>query len=286
MKQTVKCLPCYLNAAINCMERAGFDRTRQYELCYQLLPELKAQPLSGTPCENASRFLRAAYEKMGVSDPFEREKRLSNELALGLLPRLREILDSSSDRLHMALRLAAAGNIIDLAIFDSVDVLPAIDHCVNHDFSLSDYPLFREQLVPAKEVLICGDNAGEIVFDTLLVRELQALGKSVTYMVKSGPIMNDATLADAEQAGMTELCPVVTIGMAEMGFNRNNAAPETLAHFERADLIIAKGQANFEGLDDAPFAGGKIFFLLKLKCSAICQYVGAELSDVIFLHKK
>ncbi len=208
-------------------------------------------------------------KKWGSLTPsIEREKRLSNELALGLLPRLREILDSSSDRLHMALRLAAAGNIIDLAIFDSVDVLPAIDHCVHNDFSLSDYPLFRERLVSAKEILICGDNAGEIV------------------LVKSGPIMNDATLLDAEQAGMTELCPVVTTGMAEMGFNRKNATPETLAHFERADLIIAKGQANFEGLDDAPFAGGKIFFLLKLKCSAICQYVGAELSDVIFLHKK
>lgn len=286
MKQTVKCLPCYLNAAINCMERAGFEKERQYELCYRLLSELEAQPLSGTPCENASRFLHSAYELMGVSDPFEREKRLSNELAMDLLPRLHELLDSSSDRLHMALKLAAAGNIIDLAVFDSVDVLPAIDHCIHNEFALSDYPLFREQLVSAKSVLICGDNAGEIVFDTLLVQELQALGKSVTYMVKSGPIMNDATLVDAKEVGMTALCPVVTTGMAEMGFNPKNATPETLAHFERADLIIAKGQANFEGLDDAAFVGKKLYFLLKLKCSAICRYIGAELSDVIFLHKK
>ena len=105
-------------------------------------------------------------------------------------------------------------------------------------------------------------------------------------MVKDGPIMNDATMLDAESVGMTALCPVVTTGMAEMGFNLKKATPATLSYFEQADLIIAKGQANFEGLDDAPFAEEKIYFLLKLKCSAICQYVGADMSDVIFFHKQ
>lgn len=286
MKQTVKCLPCFLNAAVNCMDRLQLTDAQRYDYTVRLLPLLAELPTDGTPSANASRFLRALYDMDGAVDPYAAEKRESNLLAAALLPSLRQELERADDRLYTALKLSAAGNIIDLAVNDSYDILPAVQHCLAHPFAIDDYAAFRALLHPGVRVLICGDNAGEIVFDTLLVEELHRLGARVTFMVKAGPMMNDATMEDAAFSGMQGLCRVVTTGRAEMGFQFASADEAALAEFSAADVIIAKGQANFEGLDDAAALSAPAFFLFKLKCAAICSYTGASLGDVVFIRKK
>lgn len=285
MKQTLYCLPCYLNAAVNCMDRIELSVKRRYEITRELLPLLASLSEEGTPCENASKLLRTLYEKADALDPYLKEKEESNLAALELLPKLSAILDESKDRLYTALKLSAAGNIIDLAVNNTYDLLPAVEHCLNHPFSIDAYSSFKKLLHPEIKILICGDNAGEIVFDTLLVKELQALGAEVTYMVKGAPIMNDAVMADAEFCGMSRLCRCITTKRGEMGFDAKTGDAEVLNEFHSADLILSKGQANFEGLDDIKVFPAPIFFLFKLKCFAICSYTGASLGDVVFIQK-
>jgi hypothetical protein len=127
-------------------------------------------------------------------------------------------------------------------------------------------------------VIYFGDNAGEIVFDRLLVEQMAAGGARVAFAVRGGPILNDATLEDAVYVGMDQVADVVSSGVVSPGTLLGHADPTFLDRFHRADLVLAKGQGNFEGLSDVE---GPLFFLLKVKCPVIARHLGAELGALV-----
>ena len=149
-------------------------------------------------------------------------------------------------------------------------------------FARDNFVRFREQLDQVDDVLLIADNAGEIVFDRLLVEELAALGKKVTCMVKGGPILNDATMADALQAGMDKVARMVTTGSNYLGAHPDKVSPEAHMMLEQAGLVISKGQANFESLEHEKLARGRIFFLLKIKCECVGKVADANFGDIVF----
>ena len=246
----------------------------------QTIPTL---PDDATPVELGRVVHRIVREMTGIDDPYHEAKRADNERVMTLLPRLREIVVRSSDRLLTALRLAAAGNAIDLGVAQTIDIESAIEHALEDGGRMDGYAAFADRLARVEEVLYLGDNAGEIVFDRLVVEQLVSAGKRVTFVVRGRPILNDATLDDAEFIGLTELAEIVTSGSDGPGTARALCDPAFLDQFDRAGAILSKGQGNYEGLseEDAP-----LFFLLKVKCPVVAAELEEEVGTILLRSQK
>jgi uncharacterized protein with ATP-grasp and redox domains len=212
----------------------------------------------------------------GNPDPFRAKKREHNDLALTMERELDKIVESAPDKLRAALQLAAAGNVIDMGILKSFDIKDAVKQVLEQGFAADDYGELVEALSSAKEILVVGDNAGEIVFDKPLVKLLTDRAR-VFYAVKSVPIINDATEEDAEYTGMSEIASVLATGTGVIGAPIDCVSDEFRHVLDRSDLIIAKGQGNFETMDVLPH---NIFFILKAKCPAVAHEMGVRLHEV------
>lgn len=235
----------------------------------RLLPELG---LDSTPAENSSHVLRRAHEILECFDPFAAKKHHYNQLALGMYEDLKDLVQRSADPLHTAVELAAAGNIIDLGLPDREDVNleAAVQDVVSQGLVVDETQVLQATLSRIRRVLYLADNAGEIVFDRVLIEELVARSE-VVLAVRGAPILNDATMEDALAVGMDRVVPVLGNGSPMIGTLLTTCSEEFLREFRRADLIISKGQANFETLNDAL---APVFFILKAKCSEVAREIG------------
>ncbi|MFZ5643932.1 MAG: damage-control phosphatase ARMT1 family protein [Bacillota bacterium] len=278
----VDCVHCYLKQAVTCMTISGIDEERQHEILFELMDDIKLMDRKRTPAENSTELLLKLYSLLGSDDPYRQVKAESNNLALELYPQLKKHLDRSGDRLNDALKISVAGNVIDLGINRNFDIDASLKQCLNTGFSKDHYTAFSEKLAKTDKVVIVGDNSGEIVFDRLLAEELAAAGKKVTYLVKGGPILNDATMEDVKQVGMNRVATVKTTGSNYLGVPLSKISAEASKLLEEADLVISKGQANFESLEHEELSRGKIFFLLKIKCESVGKVAGAKFGDVVF----
>ena len=147
---------------------------------------------------------------------------------------------------------------------------------------MDDYPAFRAALKDCRKLLYVCDNSGEIAFDRLLIERLRERCQ-VTASVKSEPIINDATMQDAEEVGLPALVRVIETGSGDIGVNWERASREFVQAFRAADIVLAKGQGNFETLDETP---GEIFFLLKAKCPEVAAELAVKEGALIFFRKK
>ena len=217
-------------------------------------------------------------ESTGIDDPYRKAKRRDNDRVIALLPQLRRKLELSSDPILTALKLAAAGNVIDFGVHSAGDLHRAIERSLEDGEGMVDYPLLRERLECVDDVLYLGDNAGEIVFDKLVVEELVNLGKQVTFVVRGRPIINDVTAKDATYVGMDEVAEVISSGSDGPGTALRLCHPRFVETFRQARLIVSKGQGNFEGLSDE---SAPSFFLLKVKCPVVARELGVEIGKPI-----
>ncbi|MFH1915293.1 MAG: ARMT1-like domain-containing protein [Pseudomonadota bacterium] len=217
-------------------------------------------------------------------DHYAEGKRRDNEAALRLLPALAARVDAEASRpggdpLATALELAIIGNYIDRGVDLDIDweaELNAVGQSVDPDILAR----FRAETVPGARVVVLGDNAGEIALDTLLVRQLLARGCDVTYTVRSRPVINDATLEDAAQVGMTELCRVVESGVDTPGTVLDRCSPQFLQRMRDADVILSKGQGNFEALHGAMDG---VYCAFKVKCDRVADETGLRLGSSAFI---
>jgi len=239
--------------------------------------------LDHTPALVSYDAYRVVSEVTGVADPYARQKRETNALALRLLPRVRDKAVHAADPLSAALHLAALGNTIDAGIgrTDPARIEAEIMRLLGRPFRVFDIDEFRAELGPGKRLLYLGDNAGEIVFDTVLADRIRGTGTAVTYSVKSGPIINDATREDARTAGMEAHAAVIETGSDDIGVNFERISGEFRAAFAGADVILAKGHGNFETCSGRP---ENLYFLLKAKCPMVAAELGVELNDLVFKH--
>lgn len=235
----------------------------------QVIPTLKYEV---SPAENSTLVLWAAQRILGESDPFKAKKQEINAALLKVLPDYRRQVSAAFDPLYSALLFSVAGNIIDLGILPEYDLERAIAEVQAVEFAINDYAELREQLCKARKIVVLGDNAGEIVFDRLLVQELAKFAP-VTYVVKGAPILNDATLDDAGQVGMAEDATVISNGSGYLGTVLADVSAELKGELRAADLIVSKGQANFETLADVP---APLYFVLRAKCACVADELGVQ----------
>jgi len=278
MRTYLDCLPCLLRQALDAARRAHAAVEIQQEVVNRVARVLPDLRIDTTPVELGCEVHRIVREILGVDDPYRSAKRADNERILRLLPRLRGLIARSDDRLLTSLKLAAAGNTIDFGAGHPMDVEHAIEHALNDGGRLGEYGALAGQLDRVEDVLYLGDNAGEIVFDRLVVKELVDRGKRVTFVVRGRPILNDATLEDAHFVGMSELADVVSSGSSGPGTARSLCGPAFLHRFEHAGLILSKGQGNYEGLseEEAP-----LFFLLKVKCPVVAADLEEDVGTIV-----
>jgi len=282
MKAKPACIPCYLKQVLSAAREVTDDPIRQREVLNEVAKILPTLSLDATPAENSTYALWRAHQLLGRKDPFAEKKRYYNQLALTMYPHLKKLVQASRDPLEAAVRVAVAGNVIDLGILGAVNVEATLQEVFSQKFAIDHLESLRQGLNSAHHVLYIGDNAGEIVFDKILVEELRGKGIGVTFVVKEAPILNDATMDDALTVGMDKVARVITSGSPKIGIPLSECSEEFHREFNRADLIISKGQGNFETLDEAE---ANIFFILKAKCEEVAQELGVKLGDIVLVRR-
>jgi uncharacterized protein with ATP-grasp and redox domains len=275
VKTYLDCYPCFLRQALSAARLARADEHRQKAVLDRVLDGLREVELSSTPPEIADHVHRIVRQELGCEDPYRTAKADSTRQALGLYPRMKALLAETDDPLEMAVRLSIAGNIIDLATDREYDLLDEVRRVLAQPFAADDSAAFRDALSGAGQILYLADNAGETVFDRLLIETLDA---PVLYAVKSGPILNDATRADALAAGVDRVAEIVSTGSDAPGTILNRCSQEFQRRYHDAELVIAKGQANYETLSDR---GPKIFFLLQAKCPVTAREAGVPVGSIV-----
>jgi uncharacterized protein with ATP-grasp and redox domains len=232
-----------------------------------------------TTPELATNVHRLIKRVTGNADPYSQLKEKYNRTALELYPKLDAIVEASEDPLLTAAKLAIAGNIIDFGPKMDINLEKDIKDALSNDLTINDIDKLKRSLLESKKVLYLADNAGETVFDKLLIEELLKQEVEVTYAVKDAPILNDATFQDAETAGITRIANVISIGTDCTGMLLGECSPKFLKEFENCSFIISKGQGNYESLSDITHK--EIFFLLKVKCPIIAEDVGVKTGSTI-----
>lgn len=286
MRVYLDCFPCFMRQALDAARMATDNPIAQREVLNRVAQLLPTVPLHSTPIDMGQIVHRVVREVTRVADPYATVKKESNDLGLKLYPMLKSQIQGSEDPLLTALKIAGAGNIIDFGPKLTLDRNGSIEQIVNDSFAQAlhepldqaQYRAFQDRLAEVEEILYLGDNAGEIVCDKLLIEELLQRGKKLKFVVRGAPTINDVTLADADYIGLDKLVRVITNGSDAPGTRLSDCSPEFTAAFESAQLIISKGQGNFEGLSDVP---GPIFFLFKVKCPVIAREVKARIGAVV-----
>jgi len=284
MKTALECIPCFINQAIRAFKTNGESEERIIEILPDLLELLKGVDFDRTPMENASVMYRFISGSLGVEDVYRAVKKAHNEIFLKGYQRFKEIVMNSDDRLRRAIELSCSANLVDLGSRDvsTKDVFEEVISYSYRSFYLDHYKILREELTRARSLVYFLDNAGEAVLDMLLVEtiveEFPNLSR-VIVIAKERPFINDITRAEALEMGFTRIPRVSVIGIYPSSDKSPNYWSEDIRKLiHDADVVIAKGQANFEALD-VP----KVYHLFYVKCSAVSKCIGAPIgSPVLF----
>lgn len=247
----------------------------------QIIAKLAQIPQKAMPYYSQAVY-QILNQELGEDDPYAAIKRQSNQSALALVPQVQKLIQDSQTPLLTALTLAILGNTIDFGTPHTIDLEHDLAHFSIDRLVINDFSALQADLDQARKILILGDNAGECVFDKVLIEFLQHQNpdKEIVYAVRGGPVINDVTLADVQEIGLPQVCTVIE-GAQVPGILFDQLNPAFLQEFQTADVILSKGQGNFESLDRVPISHGPIYFLLKAKCDHVAGILGVNVGDLI-----
>lgn len=284
MKTYFDCIPCFLRQALDSVRLITDDEQVHEQVMHEVLRLASKMDLRQSPPAMAQKIHRMIKKLTGVQDPYLEIKNRFNKLALEMYPDLRERVINSKEPLETAVRLAIAGNIIDLGVKTGLaesEIEETIAQSLTNPLETEHLGKFKKATNQAKDILYLGDNAGEIVFDRLLIELLPT--ENITFVVKAHPIINDATIEDAQIAGLNDIVNVIDNGSDAPGTILKSCSKNFQNRFEEADLIIAKGQGNYETLSDI---NKNIFFILRAKCPVIARHLDCEIGSMILTKSK
>ena len=272
MQTDLECLVCFVRQALSAARLSTRDPRLQRRVIDETGRMLSQVNLKNTPPENAVFLYRLIAEISGRQDPFQDLKHQSNVFALSLYDSISAQVEAATDPLRAAIHFAACGNIIDYAAQHSFDAAESMAECTSRSFLVDDYPALVGQISRIKrpKILYLADNCGEIVFDSIVIGELQKIGCEMTLAVRGAPIINDATMEDAVFCGLTSVCRVIDNGTGCPGTPLADCSMEFRRCFAEADIILSKGMGNFETLSDVD---APLFFLFTVKCSRVARYL-------------
>lgn len=274
MKMDLRCMPCFVKQYTREIEGSDLSHDRKESIVREMLHLLYSMDYDQAPVD-VSRSMHVRMLEMGASsDPYFDLKRLSTRKALDMVGDIEKEVLSSPDPIHDAVLVSLAGNVIDYGAKNELDLHEVLDKARRSGFRTNDHDLFRERLGSAREMVMILDNSGEVVFDNLLMRTIHRYHPSLSFkaVVKRSPLLNDVTREDALEAGIDDDY-IEIVELPEDGWIK----PEHLDLFKTADIIVSKGQGNFESLSDAK----GVFFLLVVKCDVVSEYLGSDLGEMV-----
>lgn len=274
MKTYQTCIPCIIKLFTSTLEKTDLTQVQKSDFLTRFEHYWKNADMSVPPARTVGQIYQQVLQETGQKDLFKDHKARGVQEALLIYPRLKKIADQAEDRLEAALRVSALGNILDAGNPNSYDLDQEIDRLFSAQLRGKGLDLFRNKLAAASSLLFLADNAAETIFDRVLI---ETLDLPVYYAVKSNPALDDALLEDAQQAGLGELATLLESGTSYPGTYLPTCSPEFTEIFNKADLILAKGQANYETLSEVE---QELFFLLKVKCEVISEDIGLPVGSL------
>lgn len=283
MRSHLECIPCFLHQGLRAARMGGFDHFTRERVLRRIQKGLLELPSWDAPPPRIAQSVhRIIREETGLDDPYREVKERYNRMALNLVPELEEIIAASDDPLLTAVKLAIAGNIIDFGAAEDFDLHATIERVLASSLAIDRYDAFHRAFLSARTVLYLADNTGEIVFDRMLLERMLSLREDhprILVGVKGGPMINDATREDAEAVGLAALPGVelfdVDIGIPDTGVDR--MSPEFIEFADTADIVVCKGQGNYEALSNNP----GFFFLLMAKCEVLARHLDVAPGSIV-----
>lgn len=286
MKISYECGPCFLRQAKEALELSTDDEALKMEVMEEIFKFLSDNFKVDTNSNSTgSKMHNMIKQKTGCIDPYYKEKIEGNEIALKYLPDVKRILEED-DSLENYLKISIIGNILDFGAFTlDDDIESVIKTSLEKDLAVKDIEEFENSLKMHDKVLYLVDNTGEIVFDKLLLSKIREYDLDITIAVKSEPILNDACMKEALDAGLDEFGEIVEIGCGTVGYVDSEISDEFREIFESHKFVISKGMGNYEGLTEIDLSDKEVYFLLCAKCNTISWDIGVNLHDMLLFKK-
>lgn len=275
MKTYQACIPCIMNLMESTLNKTDMDNLSRQMILDKFELDWTKTDMSLPPALTAGLIYQKLLQETDQDDLFKDHKKSSIQEALKLYPSLKTLVEQARDSLDIAIRISALGNILDAGNPNSYNIDEEIARLFDDRIWGESLEIFRKKLSDADSLLILADNAGEAVFDKVLI---EALNVPVIYAVKSAPAFDDALLIDARQAGIDKVAKLIESGTPYLGTYIPSCTPEFRDLFQNSPLVLAKGQANFETLNDN---NRDIFFLLKVKCDVISKEIGYPVGSLV-----
>ena len=283
MQAFLECYSCVIRQTIEILQRTVKSEKKRQKILRAVIRRIAEVDISKVDPPLLTKYAHEVIHKLsGIKDLYKEPKKQNNKEAMELYPYLKGLVKKAHDPLLMAIRLAAAGNIIDYGALAEFNVKKTVQEVIEQRFAVLDYDKLKQDLSHGGLLLYIGDNAGEIVFDRVFIEEL-VKRVSVVFVVKSKPVLNDVLMADAKMVSMDKVVKVIESGSDFAGTDPRFATKEFKKLYNKADVIIAKGQGNFETLDQEK---KNIYFLLKMKCPVLAEVSGFRKGDIVLKNSR
>jgi uncharacterized protein with ATP-grasp and redox domains len=279
-----ECIPCFLKQAVEVSHIINANRDLSRKILFEVLKETSDISWEVSPPENFCNIFRVIKKVSKNKDPYLKLKREYNNKALKLYPELKKIVANSKNPLEVATKLAIAGNIIDFGMQSKIaDLGEVVKETLLNSPSINDFNLFYNYLKESKSILYLADNCGEIIFDRILLEEITKIKSyDIFFIVRGAPALNDVLEEDAYWAGIDHLAYIISNGYDAPATILSKCIKEVRELFSKADIIISKGQGNFEALENED---KNIFFILKVKCNVVADYLKVCVGDSLLFKK-
>lgn len=277
---TLDCLPCFVRHAVEAATIFTEDEAVRENIVKKVMSNMVKMDFKQTPPEFAGEIQAYIRKELNMEDPYKVIKDNANKTAAKLAVELRKKVLDAADPVKLAIRYAIAGNIIDSgisAVTELSEILHSIDMAEKEPLGLDHMDLLLSEIDKNDEIMILGDNTGEIYFDVLLLEQLK--NKKITYVVRGSPILNDVTVEDAIEANVQSYGKILSNGSNIPGTSLNKVSNEFLQAFNSAKLVISKGQGSFETLSDCVHPN--LFYLLRAKCPVVAKLANVKLGTFI-----
>ena len=279
MKGHLECIPCFIRQALEASKMTTDDERLIEKVLRETLSYILDEEWNKNTAEIGTSIHRIVKRITNNNDPYKHLKIKYNQRASNLYPKLHHLVEISNNPLLTAAKIATLGNAIDFGPKKEIDIEKEIENLLDSNLAVNDISQLEKSLSKFRNVLYLADNAGETFFDRILINELIKRKIYVTYAVKNAPILNDATVQDAELAGIANVAKIMTTGTDCIGVLFKECSQEFLKEFESNQLMISKGQGNYESLSD--IKNKELYFLLKVKCPIIAESIDVKLGSIV-----
>lgn len=291
LKIKPECATCIVRQVVDATKEISNNEEEQFKLISACLSCIKEEyGPEAVPAFMGTAVHRYLKKISGNNDPYSKLKYAANKLAMDYINSMNDSICQYNskpplDRLKYKVKLSIAGNVIDFGPYSTtLDINKKLNETINGELKIDHIKELLDDLNKSDKILYICDNAGEILFDKILIEELNKYCEVVA-SVKGGPILNDATMEDAKSIGLDKIVKVITTGCDVIGVNLEESSEEFLREYYNADLIIAKGMGNFESLSEYSI-DKPLYYIFKAKCAPIAEFINVNVGDNILLKNK